>query len=315
MDSEALVQLALNALSGTQKDLATKLNVSPAQISKWKKGEHMSQEMEQRLRAIANIGDQDAAFVLTAGSLEDAAKWERLMHYLAERAAESAETGYNTSPLTDEMELLCGETFRVLKEMGVSIPDKFPRALDLDYDDINDESWELLEQDPHSDAIYKIYKSLNDVYGFYAAYVSELVHDDDLDLSNTPADNIEPCLLSLAACKIEVNTQFAPRFAQFKYQVKKDYAEWLTFVKDRAFRAGVPLRAELLDLVYDSSDALGHTAEAESLGFNKSQLHPDIYMNELLVGMRMIHQVLPAIMKKLGIDQEFELDESKLRIG
>jgi hypothetical protein len=36
-------------------------------------------------------------------------------------------------------------------------------------------------------------------------------------------------------------------------------------------------------------------------------------MDELLRGMRVIHQVLPAIMKKLGMD-EFELDESKLHI-
>lgn len=38
-------------------------------------------------------------------------------------------------------------------------------------------------------------------------------------------------------------------------------------------------------------------------------------MNELLVGMRIIHQVLPVIMKKPGIDEEFELDRSELRIG
>jgi hypothetical protein len=84
-------------------------------------------------------------------------------------------------------------------------------------------------------------------------------------------------------------------------------------MKEKAFRAGVPIRAELLNMVYQSDGALGHEAERESLGFNSSRLHPDIYMDELLRGMRVIHQVLPAIMKKLGMD-EFELDESDLHI-
>ena len=38
-------------------------------------------------------------------------------------------------------------------------------------------------------------------------------------------------------------------------------------------------------------------------------------MNELLQGMRIIHQVLPAIMKKLGMDEkDFTLDRSELYI-
>lgn len=316
MDSDALVQLALTALSCSQKELASHLGVSPTQISKWKKGEHMSREMEEKLRAIAKIEDRDPSFVLSAGSLQNAIKWERLIHYLAGMAEENAETGYYTYPLHDEMGLLCGETFRVLGKMGVTLPNEFPKELDVDYDDADgDELWNLIEQNPCSDMIYKIYRSLNDVYGFYAAYIDELVDDDDLNLMDTPACNIEPCLMSLAACKTEANENFAPKFREFRHQTTADYEEWLTIVKDKAFRAGVSLRAELLDLVHNTGDELGHEAEAESLGFNASRLHPDIYMNELLVGMRTIHQVLPAIMKKLGIHEEFKLDTSELRNG
>lgn len=312
MDSEAFVQLALSALSCTQKELAIRLGVSPTQISKWKQGEHMSQEMAEKFRAIVHIGDKSPSFVFWAGSLEEAIKWERLIHYLAELAQNNAETGYNTYPLEDNEGLLCWDTFHVLREMGVTIPKEFPKDLDIDYEKTDSDK---LFDNRYSALIYKIYKSLNDVYGFYAAYVEELIFDDELDLYNTPAENIEPCLMSLAACKIEEDQEFAPKIREFKRRITKDYEEWLNIVKERAFRAGVPLRAELLRLVYNSNDELGHEAEAESLGFNSSQVHPDIYMNELLVGMRVIHQFLPAIMKKLGIDNEFQLDQSELRIG
>lgn len=319
MDSEALVQLTLKALSCTQKQLASRLNVSPTQITKWKGGEHMSHDMEDRLRALAKIGARDPVFVLGAGSLENADKWESLIRYLAKAARESAETGYDTYPLEDDLGLLPRATFDVLKDMGVNLPVEFPMNLDVDYDHLPDDSeqecfWDELDTNTYSALIYKIYKSLNDIWGFYAAYVDELMNDEDLDLDDTDAQNIEPCLINLAASKIEVDPDFAPKFGEFKRRAKKDYIEWLTIVRDKCFRKGTPIRAELLNMVHASHEAIGHEAEAESLGFNASRLHPDIYMNELLVGMRTIHQVLPAILKKLGIDEEFKLDTSDFHI-
>jgi transcriptional regulator with XRE-family HTH domain len=312
MYSEALVQLSLETLGCTQKDLALKLGVSATQISKWKKGEHLSFEMEEKLRGISDIGDQNPEFIVWSGSRENAAKWERLIHFLADTAQSNGETGYDTDPLTDEHGLLCWHIFSVLQEMGVEIPKTFPAELDVNHATADEEDEEALYNNQLSSLIYKIFKAFTDVYGFYVAYVADLINDD-MELFDSPAGSIEPNLISLAATKIEVQPDIAPNFRTFKYKTEREFEEWLGLVKDRAFRIGAPLKAELLDLVYSSHDGLGHEAEAESLGFNSSRIHPDVYMNELLMGMRVIHQVLPAILKKLGIEDEFQLGEKALR--
>ncbi|WP_198013108.1 helix-turn-helix domain-containing protein [Citrifermentans bremense] len=310
-DSEALVELALRTLSCKQKELALRLGVSPAQISKWKKGEYMSYDMEKKLRDITNIGDRDPELVLRSDSLEDVDKWENLIRYIADSAMDNAETGYRTDPLLDEEGFLCEQTFSVLREMGVELPRKFPKDIDYDGDDIEDICEILFKENPYSSLIYEIYTSLNDVYGFYVAYLSSTLFEDAL-LEEGIGEEIEPNLIRLAASKIEDGKGLTSNFDSFKYKVTKEYEEWLNKVKEAAFKAGIPLKAELLELVYDDHDHLGCEAEAESFGFRSSQIHPDIYMNELLQGMRAIHQILPFIMKKLGIYDEFKLDRADL---
>lgn len=317
MNGEALVKLALKNTSYTQKKLAEHLGVSPTQISKWKNGEYVSGEMEQKLRTLAKVGDKDPSFVMWSGSLENAVKWERIILLLANNALNNSETGYITYPLSNEDGMLCWDIFETLNTMGVEIPHTFPSELEFinsnDEIEFEEETWLVLEEHPITALISDIFHATNDVYGFYTAYIDDLLNDEQLELKDTVAVNIEPCLIELAATKIEPpSVTLAPRYSAFRARVRNDYEGWLNVVKDRAFRAGVPLKAELLDLVYCSEDELSVSAERESLGFNANRIHPDIYMNELLVGMRLIHQVLPTILDKLGID--FTVDDSSLSL-
>lgn len=325
MNSIPYIDLALKMLKCSQKELAQALKVSPTQITKWKKGEYISFEMQEKFKKLLNLGEFDPKFILLTGSIESAEKWNKLIQFIAETVRDNAETGYNTTPLYDELDLLSESTLATLKQMGVNLPSQFPKELDLEFDvSVNDDQYdekfdhiyEVIEDNPYSSLIYKIFSALNDIYGFFAAYIYDFFYDDDLGLEDTDACNIESCLLELAASKIELPLEsFAPDFKEFKYKTIYSYEKWINIVKDKAFRAGIPLRAELMNLIYDSHESIGHEAEAESLGFNKAKIHPDIYMNELLTGMRIVHQVLPVILKKLEIYEDFVVDESTLKIN
>ncbi|MFW5955548.1 MAG: XRE family transcriptional regulator, partial [Rhodothermales bacterium] len=61
--------------------------------------------------------------------------------------------------------------------MGVAVPPRFPEDPDINYSD----DWpkegsvdDAIFNNPHASVIYEIFRSLNDVWGFYAAYISEL---------------------------------------------------------------------------------------------------------------------------------------------
>lgn len=324
--SPILVRLAMEAQGCNQRELATRLGVSQGQISKWKAGEHMSSDMEHNLRQLALIGHWSPVFVDWAGGLNDARNWESLIFFLAEHAAQSAETGYDTLPLRldedfiDTRDEICERTILALNAMGVPKPSSYPKAL-LKLDDSTDAKseklWACLEDNPYSFLIHQMFLELNNVYAFYAAYISPIYAAAPLEYHEQYIDfNCQ--LFFLAATKIELPDKdkfFAsvmPAFRKFCRKTRENCRVLLQSLKEASYSAGIPLRAELMDLVNVSGDQLGMNAEAEALGFNDSRIHPDIYMNELLVSSRIIHQVLPAIIEKLGIN--FVLDESSVAL-
>lgn len=316
MSSENLLKLVLQNKRFTQKDLAQKLKVSPAQISKWKAGEYMSFDMENKMTSLAKIGERNPDVVYWTGGSEQADKWTRLITYLAADVSDYSECSYVSYPLEDEEDTLTWKVLHTLIESGANIPKVFPNDIDFDYDLEHEGNEELFDTlyygNIYSSLIYECLKVLAKLYDFYAAYFNDLMNDDDLDLYSTDACNIESCLFVLALAKVGKESEILCNFNTFRYETIKEYKKWVETVKHKAISNRVPLKAELMHLVSDEPESLVHEAEAEALGFNDSRLHPDIYMDEILKSMRLLHQVLPAICTKLGItEEELKINESE----
>lgn len=314
MGSANLISLTLRQTNYTQKELAEKLKVSAAQVSKWKAGEYVSYDMEEKLKVLAAIGNRDPDIVYWTGGTEQADKWMRLFVHLAETAYENSESSYTCAPLQEEVEFFLWNIFNALIEAGTEIPKEFPQEIDFNYDSDDEESEEeferLYETNSYSSVIYKSLIAFVKQYDFYVAYLQDIMWEDSLNLENTAACNIESCLFSLALAKIGDNYPILSNFKDFRYKVFKDYKKWLEIVKDSAIKKQIPLKAELMHLVSEDPEYLVHEAEAEALGFNSNRIHPDIYMNEILESLRLMHHVLPIICKKLGItEEELKLDE------
>jgi hypothetical protein len=279
----------------------------------------MSFEMEDRVRQLAGIGERSPNLVYLTGGIEQADKWNNLINYLAVNAIEQAESGYHTEILRREEDYLADRTINILKEMGVKIPSEFPDEIIIPSDEIDqysDADHEALMIIPIVNSISTAFLSANDVYGFYAAYISGLLAFEFTDFD--PDDftgQVYSELLAISFAKTGEQSQFSPTFNNFAYDTKKILTKLIDSIKMLAMHNNLPLKAELSDLISGNSGWLGHEAERESLGFNSERIHPDIYMNEILCSHRLIHQVLPIICKKLGITpEELEIDETKFTV-
>lgn len=305
--NKALIKAVLEILNCNQKELAATLNVSPTQITKWKQGEHMSDEMKSQIKSLCNMSDIDPELLAIIGHEDNYKNWYDFICKLATFAYENGETGYACSFLQlDEPEMLVANVLTNLKKIGFDVPEALPEALVISVADPDFDLEEENEGHPLYAVIYKVFEALNDLSGFFDAYVSPIVFEDEnnedmMDLGY----ETEYQLIDLAFVKSidGKNKEHSEAFLDFRFETNNALKANLKEIKLFAMKNNLPLGAELINLLSKSHNESGVEAEQESLGFNDSRLHPDIYMHELLQGNRVINQVLPKICEKLGITE------------
>ncbi|MCW8336547.1 hypothetical protein, partial [Vibrio paucivorans] len=111
-------------------------------------------------------------------------------------------------------------------------------------------------------------------------------------------------LVELAAYHVLKEQERFPLLDTFKRETELKVQGYIAALKCHAYRHRLPLRAELLHLLNTEHHTLYDYSEAEMMGLFPPQVHPDIYINEIIESQRLTHQVLPEICRKLGMEEE-----------
>ncbi|MBT5376217.1 MAG: helix-turn-helix transcriptional regulator [Nitrospinaceae bacterium] len=124
-----------------QKDIAAKLNVSRAQISKWKAGESIPFEREEALNKLAGLYGWNTDWAILSKTEENGQAWFEYLAFMGE--------GDNRH-LIHEAECYVPQLLLLLEELGASIPKQAPLVEDVEKEEYKLTSfdsmiWELTE--------------------------------------------------------------------------------------------------------------------------------------------------------------------------
>lgn len=332
MNSKSLITLAMSTLSCNQSKLADLLGVSKAQISKWKSGETISRDMEVKILDLIGL-DKEASpeLIQLTGSKEQADKWCHLISYLTKHTLNTVAPDIHPAPL--DMGLGVAQfTFEVLSNLnaaGVQIPHTFPKELDLvgittetesiiEDESVFDDIKHAIDNNELASTIIAAFECLCDVYEFYEVNIQETVYAleklTDYQLP-TEIEDIEDYLFEVALAKTDIDSLKYPSFDLYKTRVLHQLSMNLWVLKKTAYNHRVPLQVEVMHLVHTPLYELGQLAEMSITNVFSGAIHPDTYMNELLVGMRKLQTALPVICEKLGIPESDLMTDTKSLIA
>lgn len=233
--SKILIILALQILDCNQKTLAEKLDVSTAQVSKWKSDEYMSGDMEVKISDLIGIGEREPDLILATGSIENTDKWTNLIDYITERIIENGDANYKCDTFEatskEEKNLFYSNIFSVLKNLKVNIPQDFPVELDTTVNSYLDS--DLLDD---RQSVYSLIKSsLHQFYSLNDFYITYILASENIDNINDATDDdiaiptsyFEYELLQYAFCKDQKHYTISENYNLHNYETVKNIKEHL----------------------------------------------------------------------------------------
>lgn len=227
-----------------QKDIASLLNVSRAQISKWKAGEYISYTKQEELNHIAGLWGDDSEWAILAKNKENAENWFKYFAYQEEHALE----GYDTGDFTEEENAIIAvpSILKKLYNLGVKIPENAPTIPDEE----SDEEYENTNFD-------NLISAFITNYG-YIVHWWENATDwlDDLDLYEN-INSIRYEIDSIALSHIDEDTRIragitTENFNKFFQEEKRFLIDHIQNLCKGILKAGYPITIDFYKVIFEN---------------------------------------------------------------
>lgn len=226
-----------------QKDLAEKLGVSRAQISKWKAGDSIPLDREDELRKLAGLFGDNAEWAVFAKTEKNSQAWFDYMQWMSEVS------DYRSSTIQDMPNVLVPEILLTFAKVGVPLPDNAPPI------EVTEE--EEYEFTPFDSFIFSYMEDYGRLIRWHEVNLLSVM--EDCDDACDIVMNLEYHTTSLALGYIEDKEIIAvgadPVTLNTHYKKSKQEArQEITSLCLAMMRANIPIKIDYFDFINKSPD-------------------------------------------------------------
>lgn len=319
-----LIEFALKMLECNQKELAIKLEVSQSQITMWKKGESISLASMKKicdLLAISEVAAENLDIVEAVHGIKNYEAWISYIISVIHRNVNATESPVDimcADSISEHPSHVAANALEAFVKCGVKFPNVLPDVIvqlsEVDLESIDYDLLETLEDQEESNTHYQLISSFTHALTAYLSVFIQLENEsdcEDIDQFN----QVEWSIINHAAYRaiqLAEHTSLSQEILKVaNYEAGNSgikLRENIDTLKKVLFKKSSPITVDLGMILTESPqdiiEHLNHVAEEKAFGFGEPPLHPDIYMNELLVNSRKQTAMLTEIYQALGLHNE-----------
>ena len=265
-----------------QKDIAIKMGVTTGQVSKWKNGEHISNDRKKELNKLAGLFGDDSEWAVLVKNEENAEAWFEFFKY-KDQDQENPIFNY------EEEEISVPYLLILLSNLGVKIPKKAPSI--AFYEEVFDLEDGLIDEKDFDNSIdrnldfHELISDVLDSYGptlewSHLMFINDNINSDSLTGYEITDHSLD---IGLASIDRDIFSDLGGDISKLETHIKETKVRLNTLIHrfcSELLNNNIPITHDYFELTEGYSGRLQN--EVERINFSKSHLRGEHRITDYL---------------------------------